>query len=210
MIKKTQSTYIDGPVGRIETRIGRKPRQERATGLVVLSHPHPQFGGSMDNKVLTTLEKAFADNGWQTLAFNFRGVGGSDGAYDGGVGEQADLVAVVEWATMIWGAQPLALAGFSFGSYISLKQAQRLGVARLVTVAPPVNLYDFRGISVDEGLDWLLIQGGQDEVVDPQAVMDWARKQPHAPDILWRERASHYFHGELIWLRRVVSALMPS
>lgn len=208
MIKKTQSTYIDGPVGCLEARIGRKPRQADLAGLVVLTHPHPQFGGTMNNKVVTTMERAFADSGWQTLAFNFRGAGHSEGEYDGGRGEQQDLATVVDWARVVWGDVPLTLAGFSFGAYVSLMQAQALAPQRIISVAPPVGLYDFSQVPDDLGCDWLLVQGGQDEVVEAAEVLDWLRQLDNPPDLLWRQRASHYFHGELIWLRRALSALL--
>lgn len=205
MFQKTQSTLIDGPAGAIECRVGRVKQGERPPGLVVLTHPHPLYDGTMNNKVVTTMERAFAQMGWQTLAFNFRGVGRSEGSYDHGQGEQADLAAAVTWAQGMFGDLPLALAGFSFGSYVSLMQAKPLQASHLITVAPPVNLYNFGDLDLPENLHWHLVQGGQDEVVPPHKVINWMRGLNHRPDVYWREGASHYFHGELLWLKKVVN-----
>jgi alpha/beta superfamily hydrolase len=204
MLKKTQATLIHGDVGMLECRVGRLRPGFTPAGLVVLAHPHPLHGGTMNNKVVTTMEKAFADAGWQTLAFNFRGVGLSDGVFDQGQGEQRDLASVIHWGQGMFGDLPLALAGFSFGSYMILKQAEHWAPARVLTVAPPVNLYDFSGIEMADNVQWSLIQGGADEVVPAYKVSNWMRGLRYRPDVFWRERASHYFHGELVWLRRAV------
>lgn len=205
MLQKTQVTLINGAIGRLEARIGRLKPGLTPVGLVVLCHPHPLYDGSMNNKVITTMEKAFVQAGWQTIAFNFRGVGASEGFYDHGLGEQQDLASVVNWAQGQFGDLPLALAGFSFGSYICLQQAKWLGAQKLITVAPPVNLYDFSLIDLPVRLDWSLIQGGQDEVVPAFKVANWMRGIKPRPDVYWRESAGHYFHGELIWLKKVVT-----
>lgn len=207
MLKKTQSTLIDGAVGALELRVGATPTHQ-PPGLVVISHPHPQFGGTMDNKVVTTLEKTFAHAHWQTVCYNFRGVGKSEGDYDGGQGEQQDLAAVVEWARTQFADLPLTLAGFSFGSYVSLQQAQTLAAQQVISVAPPVGLYDFSGIKLSSAVRWSLIQGGQDEVINAAEVLSWARQLEYRPDVYWREQASHFFHGELLWLRKVVASLV--
>lgn len=207
MLKKTQSTLIDGAVGALELRVGSTPTHQ-TQGLVVISHPHPQFGGTMDNKVVTTLEKTFSQARWQTVCYNFRGVGQSVGEYDGGLGEQKDLAAVVEWAREQFVDMPLTLAGFSFGSYISLQQAQTLAAQQVISVAPPVGLYDFTSIKLSADMRWSLIQGGQDEVINSTEVLSWARQLEHRPDVYWREQASHFFHGELLWLRKVVASLL--
>ncbi|SFR54206.1 alpha/beta hydrolase [Thiomicrospira sp. ALE5] len=200
--------FVPGPVGMLECRLGMLKPGTRPRGLVVLLHPHPLYEGSMNNKVVTTLEKSFLAAGWQTVAFNFRGVGRSEGFFDEGRGEQADLAAVVTWAQGMYGELPLALAGFSFGSYIALCQAEALQARYLITVAPPVNLYAFESLSVPAELHWSLIQGGQDEVVPPYKVANWMRGLKVRPDVYWREAASHYFHGELIWLQRIVAACL--
>jgi alpha/beta superfamily hydrolase len=195
---------ISGPAGLLEIRI--KENSDQARGLVVLSHPHPLYGGTMNNKVITTLEKAFYGLGYHTVAFNFRGVGKSEGEYDNGIGEQQDLVEVLRWAKQGLNPSQVVLAGFSFGSYVTLMVLNQLSdVDGLCTVAPPVGLYDFSQIQAVEQ-PWVLIQGGKDEVISAQEVMDWAMSRSPRPDFFWRSKASHFFHGELVWLRKIVAA----
>lgn len=208
MFQKTQATFVKGPAGQLECRVGQLAQGKAPLGLVVLCHPHPLYDGSMNNKVVTTMERAFAQAGWQTVAFNFRGVGQSEGFYDHGKGEQQDLAAIVSWAHGSFGELPLALAGFSFGSYIGLLQAQVLEAQWLVTVAPPVNLYDFDEILIPSRVKWSLIQGGQDEVVPAYKVANWMRGIQPRPDVYWRESAGHFFHGELVWLKKILSAIV--
>ncbi|VAW45873.1 Alpha/beta hydrolase [hydrothermal vent metagenome] len=201
---------IEGAVGGIEVRYAAaNETTEQSQKLVVLSHPHPLHGGTMDNKVVTTMARAFHRLGYITVAYNFRGVGKSEGKYDHGVGEQDDLMAVVAWEKQTFNAEHLTLAGFSFGSYVSLRVAhsKKVEVNALCTVAPPVGLYDFSGLLSKEGggeIFWTLIQGGQDEVVSAKEILNWAMSQPNKPDIYWREQAGHFFHGELIWLKKVI------
>lgn len=193
---------IDGDVGKIQLRMTR-PGDFSVSKWVVLSHPHPQFGGTMDNKVVTTLERSFQRLGFGTVAYNFRGVDASDGSYDGGEGEQADLQAVVTWLRQNEDVSHLMLAGFSFGSYIALKQADVLKADELCIVAPPVSMMDFSQVAPT--MPWTLIQGGQDEVIDAKEVLDWLWKLPNQPDLYWRAEASHFFHGQLVWLKKVIA-----
>ncbi len=210
MKKLFEQKQIDGPAGMIELRCSLiSEDMETPEALVILSHPHPLHGGTMNNKVVTTMERAFQSLGYVTVAYNFRGVGQSDGVYDHGEGEQADLLAVIKWAQQHFNVNHLILAGFSFGSYVSLKvvQSAQVEVQALCTVAPPIGLYDFSGIFLRkdrQDIAWTLIQGGQDEVVSAQAVLDWAMNQKNKPDLYWREGAGHFFHGELIWLKKVI------
>lgn len=203
--QKAEIKFIQGDVGNIELRIKLAANNEFSSKkqLVVISHPHPLYGGTMNNKVVTTLERAFSHLGYTTVAYNFRGVGNSDGEYDNGQGEQNDLQTVVNWAQNEFEVDKTILAGFSFGSYVTLQAYQKCHVDGLCTVAPPVGLYDFSNIQ-DIVLPWVLIQGGQDEVVSAQEILDWAMKQDSKPDVYWRDKASHFFHGELIWLRKVI------
>jgi alpha/beta superfamily hydrolase len=202
--KQTLQKNIAGPGGNLELRV--KKGGENANQLVVISHPHPLYGGTMNNKVVTTMERAFLSLGYITVAYNFRGVGLSEGEYDNGKGEQQDLKAVVDWAVSEYGIDQITLAGFSFGSYVSLKamgNLDKIKAKAICTVAPPVGLYDF---SVIDNIDipWSLIQGGQDEVVSAKEILDWAMTRKQVPDVYWRAKASHFFHGELVWLRKVI------
>lgn len=206
MKAETVKQIIQGPAGDIEVRVKAGKDAGAHSKVVVLSHPHPLYGGTMDNKVITTLERAFSSMGYVTVAFNFRGVGKSSGEYDNGVGEQGDLQSVVSWAKLSFSPKQTVLAGFSFGSYVSLKAFESCeGVDALCTVAPPVGLYDFSCIN-NVQVPWTLIQGGKDEVVSAPEILDWAMQQQNVPDVYWRAEASHFFHGELVWLRKIVEA----
>lgn len=194
---------ISATVGELEVRLKQQKSAEQSK-LVVISHPHPLYGGTMDNKVVTTLERAFYNLGFHTVTYNFRGVGASHGEYDNGVGEQQDLKDVMQWAQHLLEPETTVLAGFSFGSYVILKGLSNYsGVNGLCTVAPPVGLYDFSSIDNIQP-EWTLIQGGADEVVSAKEILDWAMSRKTIPDVYWRAKASHFFHGELIWLRKVV------
>ena len=134
-----EKVWIPGPAGRLEGRI----LDNGASRWALLCHPHPQYGGTMDNKVVTTVERALQQLGWSTLVFNFRGAGGSEGAFDNGIGEQADLMAVHAWLQAHHRPQRLLLGGFSFGAYVTLNRWQALGADALLSIAPPVGLWDF-------------------------------------------------------------------
>jgi alpha/beta superfamily hydrolase len=196
-----QSQLISGAVGEIELRLSEPTSKKNS--WVVICHPHPSFGGSMDNKVVTSLQRSFQSLGYGTIEFNFRGVGESSGEFDDGEGEQDDLVAVVSWLKDNFTVAELILSGFSFGGYIALKKSQNLQADKLCIVAPAVGLYDFNAIQID--ISWTLIQGGQDEIVCASEVLEWAMKQPVLPDIYWRSTSSHFFHKQLVWLKQVVS-----
>ncbi len=212
MNTKSVTELISGPSGQIEVRYkgltSESGESHKAVKLVVLSHPHPLYGGTMGNKVITTMERAFQALGYVTVAYNFRGVGKSEGQHNQGIGEQDDLVQVVKWAKARFRSTHLTLAGFSFGSYVSLKAYQEfnetLSVDALCTVAPPVGLYDFAGIHPVK-VPWVLIQGGKDEVVSPPEILQWVMVGEFQPDIYWRAEASHFLHGELIWLKKIIS-----
>lgn len=217
MRSNAKTQLIPGEVGDLEIRFHASDESEnlpagRVSELVILSHPHPLYGGTMNNKVITTIEHAFQKLGFSTICYNFRGVGKSEGEFDEAIGEIQDLLKVVDWAKSEKGFERIHLAGFSFGSLVSLKALEYLKVESLLTVAPPVGLYDFSNILLpefvqSEGFRWSMIQGGQDEVICAQEVLTWVRQSSVKPDIYWRESASHFFHGELIWLRKVVQAL---
>ncbi len=207
MRPKPQVEQIEGVVGTLDVRHFGLQNSE-VNALAVICHPHTLYGGSMDNKVVTTIERALQGMGVATVCFNFRGAGKSAGEYDGGKGEQVDLASVVQWAQRQMGeTKPLILAGFSFGSYVSLQAQAQLAPDFVLAVAPPVSLYDFSSIEVTR--PWMVIQGGADEVVEAQAVLDWVRQQQNAPDLYWRAEASHFFHRQLVWLKGVVTVGIP-
>lgn len=190
-----------GPSGNIEGLLDDPDAPPAA--VAVVCHPHPLQGGSMQNKVAYMLARAFNDLGALSLRFNFRGVGKSVGSFDNGIGETADALAAIDWLTAQHPGLPLWLGGFSFGSYVALRAQSERPVRRLVTVAPAVMRFDTAAI-VEPDCPWLLVQGDADEVVAPQAVLDWARSLRQPPRIEVLAGAGHFFHGRLNELRETV------
>jgi uncharacterized protein len=162
----------------------------------VACHPHPLFGGTMDNKVTHVLARAMVECGAPTFRFNFRGVGASAGKFDNGRGEADDLAAVVEEGRRRFPGAALWLGGFSFGAFVALKAAARAAPVKLIAVAPPVARFDL-GEVVHPDCDWMLAQGDADDVVPPDSVLDWAAKQPRKPRLHVLAGAGHFFHGRL-------------
>jgi hypothetical protein len=197
-----QRLAIDGPAGPIEALIERPPGAIDGT-VAVCCHPHPLFGGTMQNKVVHTLARAAQDHGVTSIRFNFRGVGGSKGAFDHGVGESGDAAAVADWSRRELGAERLWAFGFSFGSYVALRLAAMRDARLLVTVAPPVHRFDFGRLAVP-GCPWLVVQGDADELVNHEAVLGWARSLKPAPDVRILPGVEHFFHGRLTVLRALV------
>ena len=200
----TRRSLIAGPAGDIECAIDAV---EAPRGVALLCHPHPQHGGTMDNKVVQTLARGFVQLGYTAVRFNFRGVGASQGVWDEGRGELDDVLAVA--AAHRDPALPLVLGGFSFGAALAAQalerlQAQSLPVQRLVLVGPAVQ--HFAVPSVPE--DTLVIQGELDDVVPLSAVFDWAR--PQALPVTVLPGAGHFFHGQLSVVKRMlIDAWVP-
>ncbi len=194
---------IDGPAGRIEAITSCPEHQFTSRAVAVICHPHPLYGGTMQNKVVHYLAKSFNDLGLRALRFNFRGVGGSAGSYADGVGEADDLRAVLDWLSERLPGAKVWLAGFSFGAYVALREATHAGVEQLVTVAPPVNFFDFSALRTPD-CPWLLIQGDQDEVVPAEQVLSWAHGLSPAPEIIAMPDVDHFFHGHLNSLRELL------
>ncbi|MCU0756790.1 MAG: alpha/beta hydrolase [Xanthomonadales bacterium] len=203
-----EARQIAGPAGPIEAVLRRV---EAPRAVAVICHPHPLYGGTMQNKVVTMLDRSLHELGLVTWRFNFRGVGASAGEHDHGIGEQQDLAAVVEQATQHHPGLPLWLAGFSFGAWVSGRQAARLGAAKLISVAPPVGKWDYSEVAPP--CPWTVIQGDADEVIDATHVFDWfERTQPQAQLIRF-DGAGHFFHGRMTELRerlqQAVAAHLP-
>ena len=197
---------IDGPAGPIEALLeGENAFSHSALGVVC--HPHPMFGGTMTNKVVHTVARAFTAQGAATLRFNFRGVGASAGSHDEGRGETADLLAVVAWGRERYPDLPLWLAGFSFGAFVALRGQAEAGAARLVTVAPPLGRWDFSAIDPPRE-PWLVIQGDQDELVDHRAVQRWIESLPVPPQLALLPGAEHFFHGRLHKIKDLVTSFL--
>ena len=197
---------IAGPVGAIETLYNgaRLAEGEVQRGVAVIAHPHPLFQGTMDNKVVHTLARAFVACGWSAVRFNFRGVGATEGVHDEGRGELDDMLAVIE---RFAAKGPLALAGFSFGSFVAshalerLWQAQR-AVERVVLVGTAASRFTVAQVPALAQLRTLVVHGEADDVVPLASVMDWARPQTLPVTVI--PAAGHFFHGQLPLLKDLV------
>jgi len=198
-----ENFLIPGPAGSLEALLSTPKAGEDIKGISVICHPHPLHGGTMANKVVHILSNTFNELGRLTLRFNFRGVGRSKGRFDEGVGETQDLIAVVSWLQARYPDLPLWLAGFSFGSYVSLRAQAELDVQKLLLVAPPVSLFDFTELPTP-AMPWMVIQGAKDDVVSPEKVSLWAGQHKNAPHYEWFGDADHFFHGRLSKIRSAV------
>ncbi len=187
---------IDGPAGQIETDVNDPGSSRR--GIALIAHPNPLQGGTKDNKVVTTLAKAFYALGHVAARPYFRGVGATEGSHDGGRGEADDLVAVCVHLKREYGELPLVLAGFSFGSFVQTLVAKRLKAERMVLVGPAVNRFPAETVAPDT----LVIHGERDDVVPLAAVLDWAR--PQNLPIVVVPGGEHFFHGLLNSLSDIV------
>ena len=205
MNSKTERFSVAGAVGRIEALRDAPAlaHGESSRGVAVIAHPHPLFGGTMDNKVVQTMARAFVQCGWQTIRFNFRGVGATEGSYDEGRGELEDYLSVVTEGAPEGG---LALAGFSFGSCVTSHVVQRLSshrawdqwvlggtAATRIDVAPVPHALHERT---------LVVHGEADETVPLADVMRWARPQTLPVTVI--PAVEHFFHGQLPLLRSLV------
>ena len=187
---------IDGPSGNLELAIVEPSGVVK--GCAVIAHPHPLYGGTLDNKVVQTLGKAFNVLGLTSVRFNFRGVGKSDGVYDEGVGELEDFKSVQNFAYQKIQPEHTVFAGFSFGTYIVSHAAKLTTPDQLVLIAPAVGKFEVN----DATDDTLVIHGEEDDVVPLSDVMDWARPQ-HTPVTVF-PGAGHFFHGDLVRLKNVI------
>jgi alpha/beta superfamily hydrolase len=179
-------------------------------GLVaIVCHPHPLHGGTMNNKVVTTLERTYRDFGVPVVRFNFRGVGKSAGEFDHAVGEVDDLLAVAAWVRAEAPGCELLLAGFSFGSSVAAQASHRLeGVRHLVLVAPPVERYPYDR----EGrfpCPLCVVQGGKDELVVSEGVYRWVEALHSPVELVRFDEASHFFHGYLTDLKDQLGERIP-
>jgi alpha/beta superfamily hydrolase len=209
-VTRAEVFALAGVAGAIETKL---EVDDEATGPVtvfgVACHPHPLFGGTMDNKVTHVIARTMLERGAPTFRFNFRGVGASAGKFDNGQGETDDLAAVVEEGRRRFPGAALWLGGFSFGAFVALRGAARAAPAKLVAVAPPVARFDLGEVAHPD-CDWMLAQGDADEVVPCDAVLAWAAKQPRKPRLHVLAGAGHFFHGRLHELKPLVDDFLKT
>lgn len=193
MPAQSRREFVAGAAGRIECAVD-EPEGGAARGVALVAHPHPLFGGTLDNKVAQTLARAFVELGYAAWRPNFRGVGQSEGVHDEGRGELEDLLAVLAHA----GARRPALAGFSFGAALVAQAAHRIDAERLVLVGLAVNRLPVPAVAADT----LVIHGEEDTTVPLADVFAWARPQDLPVVVI--PGADHFFHRRLNLLRAIV------
>ena len=203
--EQAASFMLRGPAGLLETITDVAERPGARRGVAIVCHPNPVQGGTMHNKVVTMVERALRESGLDTVRFNFRGTGASEGTYDEGNGEGDDLAAVADWVRRVRPGEALWLAGFSFGSYVTIRNAVRLGADALISIAPPAGRWPFDGFELPT-CPWLVVMGEEDEVVEPQAVFDWIESLPVEPEVVRMPETGHFFHRRLMDLRGAVKA----
>jgi uncharacterized protein len=198
-----------GPAGAIEVLRDEPAGGKPAHGTAVITHPHPLFGGTMDNKVVQTLARAFVQSGWTAVRFNFRGVGASQGSHDEGRGELEDMLAVIEAEAP---EGPLALAGFSFGSFVSSGAAHALwssrNIEKIVLVGTAASRFEVAALPPESHERTLVVHGEQDDTVPLGSVMDWARPQSLPVTVV--PGGGHFFHGQLPLLKSLVARHLRS
>jgi len=218
---RAERLAIEGPAGALQALL-ETPATEPGEALTVpafavVCHPHPLFGGTMDNKVVYTVARAFEQLGAPAIRFNFRGVAASAGTYDEGRGEGDDALAVIAWGRQRFPDTPLWLAGFSFGGAVALRIAELAQPERLVLVAPGITRLEGADFAAARAAEptcpWLIVQGGADDVVPAPAVLSWAAGREPAPGVPPPEvsllgDAGHFFHGRITELRDAVLAFM--
>ncbi len=203
MNSQTQKIRLEGAAGVIEAQRDLPAEGVAPRGVALIAHPHPLFGGTMDNKVVQTLARAFVACGWTAVRFNFRGVGASEGAHDEGRGEVDDYLAV---AAQVAPSGPLAVAGFSFGAFVAISALQTLWagreVAKLAFVGPSVARVVPPALPEGAIDRTLVVHGEADDTVALSAVMDWARPQSLPVTVV--PGGGHFFHGQLPLLKNLV------
>jgi alpha/beta superfamily hydrolase len=190
---------VAGPAGTLEVAFNVPEGSLR--GIALVAHPHPLQGGTLDNKVVQTLAKTFAALGYAAVRFNFRGVGQSAGQFDDGIGETDDALAALAAAKLEFGELPVALAGFSFGSYVQTRVAHAITAERLVLIGPAVKRFPIEVVPPDT----IVIHGEEDDVVALADVLAWAR--PQQLPIMVFPGCGHFFHGRLPQLQRVITGM---
>jgi len=225
-VSRTIKINFQGPVGLIEAsldlpdEVRHAPGSYKPRGIALVAHPHPLLGGTMDNKVAQTLARTFAQLGYVTLRPNFRGVGATEGVHDDGKGEAQDLLAVIAWMKDPFSWQgikeldghawpqlveelPLAMAGFSFGSYVSSYVVKELtekneAPERLIMVGSATSKWDVAPVPKDT----IVIHGEVDDVIPLTSVLDWARPQELTVQVI--PGADHFFHRKLHCIRDLI------
>jgi alpha/beta superfamily hydrolase len=199
----TRRFRVAGPAGTMDVLRDEPAAGHALRGTAVIAHPHPLFGGTMDNKVVQTLARAFVQSGWAAVRFNFRGVGASEGEHDEGRGETQDMLALIADQA---GEDPLALAGFSIGAFVATRAVEALWGARaiekIVLVGTAASRFQVATLPHEAHDRTLVVHGEQDDTVPLASVMDWARPQSLPVTVV--PGGGHFFHGQLPLLKSLV------
>lgn len=200
--QRLETFMVSGGAGAIEAQ-RNSPQDAPPKGVAVITHPHPLFGGTMHNKVVQTLARAFVQSGWEVVRFNFRGVGASQGVYDEGKGELEDLLSVIEQTAP---EGKLALAGFSFGAFVSSHAVQAIWqqsaaqrLEKVILVGTAASRFDVAPLPQELHSRSLVIHGQEDDTVPLSSVMDWALPQQLPVTVV--PGCEHFFHGKLTILK---------
>ena len=205
MNAQTQTFFINGSAGALECKLDL-PSEDAPRGIALVAHPHPLYGGTMDNKVAQTLARTFVALGYASARMNFRGVGASEGTHDAGNGETDDMLALHQHMLANYPGLPVALSGFSFGTVVQARLQQRLtadGAAaeRLALIGTAAGKWTLPDVPANT----ILIHGEQDHTIALADVMDWAR--PQDLPVLVIPGADHFFHRKLHHIKQLVTAL---
>ena len=202
MTRGERRELIAGPAGVLEVALNVAEGEPR--GIALVAHPHPQQGGTLDNKVAQTLARTFAALGYASARFNFRGAGKSEGSFDDGIGETDDALAALAFARAEFprvAQLPPVLAGFSFGSYVQTRVAHTVKAERMVLVGAAVNRFPIEQVPADT----IVIHGEEDDVVALANVLAWAR--PQLLPVIVFPGCGHFFHGRLAQLQQVIAGM---
>ncbi|MDB5952511.1 MAG: alpha/beta hydrolase [Massilia sp.] len=204
MNKQSEKFTLAGAAGVMECVLDAPA--EAARGVALIAHPHPLYGGTMDNKVAQTLARTFTGLGYAAVRFNFRGVGASEGVHDNGHGETDDMAILLAQMRTRFPGLPVALAGFSFGTFVSAQLQQRLVAAgepaeRLVLIGSAAGKWAMPDVPADS----ILIHGEVDDTITLAAVLDWAR--PQDIPVIVIPGADHFFHRKLGHIKNLVTQL---
>ncbi len=197
---KEKTLMLEGEAGKIEAIFNGSDKSLQKNVIAILGHPHSLHGGSMNNKVLTTLVKACREVGIASLRFNFRGVGRSEGEFDRGIGESEDVLRIVSGLSDNFPGHQFILAGFSFGAYVTYRAASQKKPLLLISVAPAVNHGDFSEFEWIPS-PWHVLAAEKDEIVAKDEILAWHQSVNPCPELHMFEDSSHFFHGKLVVLK---------
>lgn len=205
-VSKPERLFLPAPAGKLEALV-EVPAEFSPAIYGVICHPHPLYGGTLDNKVVYTLARAFQEMGAPTVRFNFRGVGASEGQFGNGLGETEDTLAAIAYGRHRWPGAGLWLGGFSFGGAVAIRAASIAKAERLVTVAPAISRVDISTVDLPD-CPWLIVQGDADELVNAQETVALAAGLRPSPEVKLVSGACHFFHGRLTELRGTITTFL--